>query len=48
MRGLLSYLRLRKLILQPQYAENPYNICGLLTWLQVPYLAYCKNAKVVV
>ena len=24
-------------ILQPQYAENPYNICGSLTWLQVPY-----------
>ena len=24
-------------ILQPQYAENHYNICGSLTWLQVPY-----------
>ena len=46
MRGLLWYLRLiakgnsraaAQFILQPQYAENPYNICGSLTWLQVPY-----------
>ena len=46
MRGLLWYLRLiakgnsraaAQFILQPQYTEKPYNICGSLTWLQVPY-----------
>ena len=45
-RSLLWYLRLiakgnsraaAQFILQPQYTENPYNIYGSLTWLQVPY-----------
>ena len=46
LRGLFWYLRLiakgnsraaAQFILQPQYTENLYNICGSLTWLQVPY-----------
>ena len=31
-------------VLQPQYTENPHNICASLTCLQVPH---CKKVSVI-